>query len=121
MKRLVVAFAHRVARVAVRRDDGAEHDDAVARQQLGHEADARHVGATVLRRQAEVGGEALAHDVAVEHLDLSGPSSMNFFSSAYASVVLPDGRKTSEPDRCALRYVAHSDSPISATYGPVSS
>ena len=37
----VVTLAHRVAGVAVRRDDRAEHDNAVAAQQLGDEADAR--------------------------------------------------------------------------------
>src|SRR5437868_3733450 len=61
--------AHFVAHRAVRGDRRADHDHAVARQQLRHVADATDVGIAVLAREAEAFGEVLTHLVAVQRLD----------------------------------------------------
>jgi hypothetical protein len=61
--------AHRVARGGVRRDDGHEDDDAVAREQPRDESDPRDVGVAVGAAEAEVGGQVGAQFVAVQDLD----------------------------------------------------
>ncbi len=87
---------------------------------FGDEADAPDVGAPILRRQAEVGGERLSDHVAVEHLDaLAGLDEL--LLERVGQRGLARRRQTRQPDCRSLGYVAHSDSPTSATYGPVSS
>src|SRR5262249_38863759 len=58
-----------VAHLAAGRDRGDEDDNAIARQELGDEADAPDVGVTVFLAESEPLAEVLADDVAVEDLD----------------------------------------------------
>src|SRR5690606_37812025 len=57
-----------VAVLAVRRDEGGEHDGAGVDEELGHLAGAADVLLAVFGREAEVAVEAVAHVVAVEHV-----------------------------------------------------
>ena len=59
-----------VAVRAVGRDEGAEHDEARAREQRRHLPHAADVLGAVFGAEAKVRVEAVAHVVAVEHIDL---------------------------------------------------
>src|SRR5262249_2852730 len=62
-------LADGVTRLGVGRDGGDDDAGAVARQQLGDEADAQDVGVAVLAREAEALAQVGAADVAVQMLD----------------------------------------------------
>src|ERR1035438_6659214 len=62
------AAANRFAVLAVRGDEGGNADHPRVGKELGHLADAPDVLATVLRREAQVVAQAVAHVVAVEHI-----------------------------------------------------
>src|SRR3546814_10509792 len=62
--------ARAVAVDAVGRDEGGDADDAGVGEELGRVADAPDVLGAIFRRKAEVGVEAAADVVAIQHVDL---------------------------------------------------
>ena len=68
-----IMFELSVAPGDVGRDERGQDRHAVASQQLGDKGHALDVGIAVLGARAQVLGQALAHDVAVEPFDLEAP------------------------------------------------
>src|SRR4051794_10835782 len=90
-----------VADLAIGRDRGRDHRDAVARQQVGDERDPADVGVAVLLRETETLREVLADDVAVENLELR-PSGAQLLHEQVRDRGLPRAREPGEPQAKAI-------------------
>jgi hypothetical protein len=104
-----------VAHRPVRRDHRAQHDHAVAGQEIGDEPDAAHVLVAILTGEAEALREVGPDDVAVEDLDVPAVVEQPLLDGA-RDRRLPGRRESRQPHGLARDHVAaHSPSPTSAT------
>ena len=94
-----------VADVAIRRDGGADRDDAVARQQSSDEADAANVRVAIFLGESQSFAQVRAHLIAVENLDASA-ARHEALADALRERRFPGAGQAGEPEREAGR-LAH--------------
>src|SRR5919112_317232 len=106
---------HLVAGLLVRRDRRDYHRDAVAGEQIGHEAYAQHVYVAVVPGEAQAFGQIGAHDISVEDLYPEAPL-FELVLDDLAHSGLASSREASEPQSetaLILRAVLHTSSFLS--------
>src|SRR5262249_38731137 len=106
------AFLHFFARLAIRRNGGDHDNHAVAREQLGDEADAADVGIAVLAAETKALREIGANDIAIQEFGF-GLRVAEAFHELIRDSALPRSRHAGEPKCEALVFHARVRSRIS--------